>query len=65
MYYSNVSVSNVTSNNAVVSGTIGYKGIIPQHIGVRLGAKDVYKVKYKANGNNEMNFVCDLNEDAD
>lgn len=65
MYYSDISVSNVTSGNAVVRGTVGYKGIIPQYIGVRLGTKDVYKIKYNANGNNEMNFVCDLNEDAD
>lgn len=65
MYFSNLTVSNITSDNAVVSGTIGYKGIIPQYIGVRLGSKEVYKIKYKDNGRGEMNFICDLNEDAD
>ena len=64
MYFSNVAVSDITESNAVISGTISYKGLIPNTIGVKIANKEIYSVKYKNNGNNQMSFKCDLNKDA-
>lgn len=60
----NVEVLDVTENNAVILGEISYKGLIPNTIGVKIGDNEVYSVKYKNNGNNQMSFKCDLNKDA-
>ena len=64
MYFGNVDVANITENNAVISATISYKGLIPNTIGVKIGNKEVYSIKYRSNGNNQMSFKCDLNKDA-
>ena len=64
MYFGNVEVTDITENNAVISGTISYKGLIPNTIGLKIGNKEVYSIKYRSNGNNQMNFKCDLNKDA-
>lgn len=64
MYFSDIEATNITESNALISGEIGYVGIIPETIGVKINNKEVYSVRYKDNGNNEMVFKCDLSENA-
>ena len=61
----NEKIESVSDNSAVLSGTIRYEGITPEYVGARLGTSrnnqtDVVKVRFKDNGNNTMNFKCDL-----
>ncbi len=61
----NEKVESVSDNSAVLSGTIRYEGITPEYVGARLGTSrnnqtDVVKVRFNDNGNNTMNFKCDL-----
>lgn len=62
--YSHLKVSGVTRDNAVISGKIGYKGIVPNIIGVEIDGRKVYSQRYTPNINDEMDFKCDLNNDA-
>lgn len=64
MYFSDIKASNVTNSNAIISGEIGFVGLTPSTIGVKINGKEIYSTKYKSNGNNEMNFKCNLNTDA-
>lgn len=64
MYFSDIEATNITESNALISGEIGYVGIIPETIGVKINNKEVYSVRYKDNGNNKMVFKCDLSENA-
>ena len=64
MYCSDVEINSITETNAVISGEIGYIGIVPETIGVKINNKEVYNTKYKDNGNNEMIFKCDLFKNA-
>lgn len=65
VYCDNETVYNVSENSASLSGTIRYTGIEPEYVGARLGTSrnnqtDVVKVRFSDNGNNTMNFKCDL-----
>jgi len=64
MYYSDVEVTGVSENNAIICGEIGYKGIIPEIIGVKLNNKDVFRTRFKDEGDNKMKFRCNLNGNA-
>lgn len=69
IYIKNEAVRDITRTNAVIGGEIGYEGIVPEYVGVRLGTtknndKEIYKIPFKNNGNGKMHFVCDLNKDA-
>lgn len=64
MYFSDVQINNITETNAVISGEIGYIGIVPETIGVKINNQEVYSTEYKDNGNNEMIFKCDLFKNA-
>lgn len=64
MYFSDIEATNITETNAIISGEIGYNGIIPGTIGVKINNQEVYSTKYKDNGNNEMIFKCDLSRNA-
>lgn len=63
---SNVKISDVSENSASFSGTVSYKGIIPQYIGARLSTtqngnySDVNSVRFVDNGNGEMNYSTTL-----
>lgn len=63
---SNVKISDVSENSASFSGTVSYKGIIPQYIGARLSTtrngnySDVNSVRFVDNGNGEMNYSSTL-----
>lgn len=65
MTYSNLKATDITKNNAVISGNIYYSGLIPNEIGVKINGKEVYSEKYKANKSGKMTFSCDLLDDAD
>lgn len=63
-------VTDITQTNAVIKGDISYKGIEPEFVGVRIGTskdnkEDVYTISFTENKNGKMNFVCDLNTDAE
>lgn len=65
VFCENDKIDNVTDNSATLSGTIRYTGIIPEYVGARLGTSrnnqsDVVKVRFNDNGNDTMNFKCDL-----
>ncbi|MBO5007612.1 MAG: S8 family serine peptidase [Clostridia bacterium] len=64
MYFSDIKATNVTNSNAIISGEIGFVGLIPTTIGIELNDKEIYSTKFKSNGNNEMIFKCNLNTDA-
>lgn len=64
MYFSNVVVQGITENNAVICGEIGYNGIIPETIGVKINNKEVYTTGYRGNNSNEMILKCDLSKNA-
>ena len=61
MYFSNLNVSSISNSSAVVSGQIGYNGIIPEKIGIKLNGQEIYSTAYNASKNNEMNFSYKLN----
>lgn len=65
VFCENDMIDNVTDNSATLSGTIRYTGIVPEYVGARLGTtrnnqSDVVKVRFRDNGNDAMNFKCDL-----
>ena len=64
MYFSDIKATNVTNSNAIISGEIGFVGLIPTTIGIKLNDKEIYSTNFKSNGNNEMIFKCNLNTDA-
>lgn len=64
MYFTDLEVSSITQSNATISGEVGYKGLIPETIGIKIADKEIFTSNYKDNGNNEMYFSCNLNVDA-
>ena len=69
VYVSDEIVTDISQTNAVIKGTIGYKGIEPEFVGIRIGTskdnkEDVYKISFTENKNGKMNFLCDLTKDA-
>ena len=64
MYFSDIKASNVTNSNAIISGKIGFVGLIPSTVGIKINDKEIYSTKYKNNGNNEMILKCNFNTDA-
>ena len=56
--------SDITSTNATLRAYIGYSGIIPEKVGVKINGKEVYSTSFKRHSNNHMNFSCNLANDA-
>ena len=61
MYFDNIGASKITNTTAVIAGEIGYVGIIPETIGLKLNGQEVYSSSFKATKDNEMIFSYSLN----
>ncbi len=64
MFYSNLEIESITDSNVIISASVGYSGLIPKTIGIKINDTEIYSTQYKDNGDKEMLFKCDLANDA-